>query len=199
MKHKEIDGTKTSKLKSKYFIKGLVIVAIISSIAIIFLGGYLKDTVESGDTVSVDYIGKLQNGTVFDTSIQSEAAKAGLQLRPTYEPLKFTAGAGQMIKGFDDAVIGMKVGDEKTVSIPPELAYGQYNPNAVIVISTDEFNKLIGREPQEGLQVQAKNGALGTIIKVAGGQVTIDFNHELAGKTLEFYIKVISIQKAAKN
>ncbi len=198
MKHKELDDTKASRLKSKHFIMALIIIVIISGLAIIFLGGYLKDRVESGDTISVDYIGRLDTGKVFDTSLKDEAVKAELPLRPSYEPLKFTAGAGQMIKGFDDAVIGMKVGDEKTITIPPAQAYGEYNPNALIVISTDEFKKLLGKDPKEGFQVQARNGAVGTITKIANGQITIDFNHELAGKTLTFYIKVVTITKKPK-
>ncbi|MFH1056909.1 MAG: FKBP-type peptidyl-prolyl cis-trans isomerase, partial [Candidatus Micrarchaeota archaeon] len=63
--------------------------------------------VERGDLVAVDYLGTLDDGTVFDTSIKVEAEKAGLPLRTSYEPLEFTVGAGQMIKGFDDAGVGL--------------------------------------------------------------------------------------------
>lgn len=82
---------------------------------------------EAGDTVSVNYIGALENGTLFDTSIEAEAKKANLPLRPAYSPLSFTVGAGQMIEGFDSAVVGMKEGQEKTVTIPPEEAYGVWS------------------------------------------------------------------------
>ena len=88
--------------------------------------------------------------------------------------------------------------DEKTIQIPPAQAYGEYNPNAVIVLSTDEFKKTVGKDPQVGFELQARNGAIGTITKIANNQVTIDFNHELAGKTLTFYIKVVSIVKKPK-
>ena len=77
--------------------------------------------VKTGDTVQVDYTGKLENGTVFDTSIEEVAKQADIYVNGrTYAPLTFVAGAGQMIKGFDEGVIGMKVGEEKTITIPPE-------------------------------------------------------------------------------
>lgn len=199
MAKKHIETEKASRLKSKHFIMGLVIVALISGIAIILLGGYLKDKVETGNTISVDYIGSLDDGKVFDTSIKSEAVKAGLPLRDSYSPLSFVAGVGQMIKGFDEAVIGMQTGEEKTIKIPPEKGYGEYNPNAIIVVTTDEFKKLVGKAAQIGYQVQARNGAIGNVTKINNNQVTIDFNHELAGKTLTFYIKIIKIDKTTKN
>jgi peptidylprolyl isomerase len=70
-----------------------------------------KRAAESGDTIEVNYTGRFQNGQVFDTSVGRA-------------PLKFTLGAGQLIQGFDEAVVGMRVGDRKTVTIPPEKAYG---------------------------------------------------------------------------
>ena len=85
---------------------------------------------QKGDTVAVDYVGTLDDGTVFDTSIREEAIKAGLPLRSSYSPLEFTAGAGQMIAGFDAAVIGMKVGEEKNVHLTPSEAYGNQGPLA---------------------------------------------------------------------
>lgn len=87
------------------------------------LGGEIK-VVEAGKIVKVDYIGKFENGTIFDTSLEDEAKKAGIynELK-SYEPFSFVAGKGQVIKGFDKAVIGMKVGEEKTVTIPTEEGY----------------------------------------------------------------------------
>lgn len=82
--------------------------------------------VKDGDTVSVDYVGRLEDGTVFDTSIKSEAEKAGKsQPGRTYEPLSFTVWAQQMIAGFDKGVVGMEVGEEKTLTIVPKDAYGE--------------------------------------------------------------------------
>jgi len=82
-------------------------------------------TVQKGDTVRVHYLGKFQGGKVFDTSMIKEAQKAGLY-NPSrdYKPLQVKIGAGQVIPGFEEALIGMKVNDEKEVSIPPAKAYG---------------------------------------------------------------------------
>ncbi|HII02767.1 TPA: FKBP-type peptidyl-prolyl cis-trans isomerase, partial [Methanosarcinaceae archaeon] len=75
-----------------------------------------EKTIESGDIISVDYVGELEDGTVFDTSVKEVAVEAGIyNEQREYEPLTFTVGAGQMIKGFDEGVVGMKVGEEKTL------------------------------------------------------------------------------------
>jgi FKBP-type peptidyl-prolyl cis-trans isomerase 2 len=81
--------------------------------------------VQKGDLVSVHYIGKFQGGKIFDTSMRKVAENAGMY-NPSrdYKPLQVKAGGGQVIKGFDDALMGMKVNEEKTVTIPPGLAYG---------------------------------------------------------------------------
>ena len=86
----------------------------------------MKDVVSKGDTVAVDYVGTLEDGTVFDSSLE-ESAKKTKSYTPgarVYEPLKFTVGAGQMIAGFDAGVVGMKLGEKKTLTIAPEDAYG---------------------------------------------------------------------------
>lgn len=81
--------------------------------------------VKSGDTIAVDYVGRLEDGTIFDASIKSEAQKSkNYSESREYAPLVFTVGASQMIKGFDKGVVGMKVGEKKTLVIPPEEAYG---------------------------------------------------------------------------
>ncbi len=81
---------------------------------------------KNGDTVRVHYVGKFPGGKVFDTSLEKEAIRAGIYNKGReYKPLTVTLGAGQVIKGFNDAIIGMKPGDEKTVTLPPEQAYGK--------------------------------------------------------------------------
>ncbi len=81
---------------------------------------------KNGDTVRVHYLGKFPGGKVFDTSMEKEAVKAGIfQKGRDYKPLTVTLGAGQVIKGFNDAIVGMKPGEEKTVTLPPEQAYGK--------------------------------------------------------------------------
>lgn len=80
----------------------------------------------NGDTVRVHYVGKFPGGKVFDTSLEKEAIQAGIYNKGRdYKPLKVTLGAGQVIKGFNDAIVGLKPGEEKTVVLPPEQAYGK--------------------------------------------------------------------------
>ncbi|MBU4374215.1 MAG: FKBP-type peptidyl-prolyl cis-trans isomerase [Euryarchaeota archaeon] len=96
---------------------------------ILFSGCVGQKTVKNGDKISVDYTGSLENGKVFDTSIESVAKEKNL-FAPgrEYKPLKFNVGKGEVIKGFDEGVVGMMVGETKILTIPPEKAYGQSNP-----------------------------------------------------------------------
>jgi FKBP-type peptidyl-prolyl cis-trans isomerase 2 len=102
----------------------LMIILLIA--VLLFSGCTGQRTVKNGDTVSVDYTGSLENGEVFDTSLESVAREHNL-LSPSrkYEPLEFTVGTGSVIEGFEEAVLGMRVGESKTVKIPPEKGYGQ--------------------------------------------------------------------------
>lgn len=98
--------------------------------AVILLSGCIEEkTVKTGDNISVDYIGSLESGKVFDTSIESVAIESKL-FTPgrEYKPFHFIVGRGETIKGFDEGVIGMKVGETRTLTIPPENGYGLINP-----------------------------------------------------------------------
>jgi FKBP-type peptidyl-prolyl cis-trans isomerase 2 len=125
----------------------------------------------------------LEDGTVFDSSEKHDA------------PLEFTAGNGQLIKGFDNAVIGMKIGEEKEVKIPPEEAYGTYNPEFVKEMPREVFPEDQDIQPgmmfmvalQDGRQIPVR------ISEVSEEYVTVDLNPPLAGKTLIFKIKVLEI------
>jgi peptidylprolyl isomerase len=134
-------------------------------------------TVKVGDKVKVNYTGRLQNGKIFDTSIGKT-------------PLSFTVGAGQMIKGFDAAVIGMKVGESKTVTLPPEEAYGPIDQNKIIVFDKSNFQDF--NDLFVGNVVSAGSYS-GTIIRKSDTNAVIDFNHKLAGQTLVFDINMVSI------
>lgn len=107
-----------------------------------------------------------------------------------YKPLTFTVGAGQMIKGFDEGVVGMKVGEEKTLEIPPEEAYGEYMEEYVRELPRNAVNFT----PETGMQLATENGLRGKVTEVGEENFVVDFNHELAGKTLIFKIKVISLE-----
>lgn len=141
------------------------------------LGQYRK--VHAGDKVKVNYTGRLTDGNIFDSSIGKT-------------PLEFTAGAGQMIKGFDDAVIGMKVGDTKNVTIPPEQAYGAYDQNKVVTVNASAFSAFTS--VKLGNYVTDSYGNTGVIVKKNDQNVVIDFNHQLAGKTLVFEITLVAIE-----
>ena len=147
--------------------------------------------VENGDTISVNYVGKLEDGTVFDTSVKEEAIEAGIynQMR-NYEPLTFTVGTGQMIGGFDEGVVGMRVGETKTLKIPPEEAYGEYDPE----LSRELPVEAVNFAPEVGMQLATDTGLRGIVTEVEDQSFVIDFNHELAGKTLIFEVTVVSME-----
>ena len=138
---------------------------------------------KNGDTVKVDYTGKLENGTVFDTS-------------EGREPLNFTLGAGQVIPGFEKAVLGMKVGESKNVTIPVDEAYGEYNDTLVVVVNRENLTNIPNPEVGQQLYGSQTDGTTitGTITNVTDTTITVDFNPPLAGKNLTFEIKLISIQ-----
>lgn len=138
---------------------------------------------KNGDVVQVDYTGTLENGTVFDTSVGRE-------------PLNFTLGEGKMIPGFEQAVLGMKVGESKTVTIPANEAYGLYRDDLVRVINREELTNIPNPEVGQQLYGSQTDGTTitGTITNVTDTTVTVDFNPPLAGKNLTFEIKLISIQ-----
>jgi FKBP-type peptidyl-prolyl cis-trans isomerase 2 len=139
---------------------------------------------KTGDTVQVHYTGKLADGTDFDSS-------------EGREPYEFTLGAGQAISGFEKAVLGMKVGEKKTVTIPADEAYGPHLDNMVIEVSRDRISSDV--EPKVGqiLEATGQNGETirFTIMSISdNGTVTLDANHPLAGKDLTFDIELVKIK-----
>lgn len=137
---------------------------------------------ETGDHVYVNYTGTLDDGTVFDSSDFHG------------KPLDFIVGNGQMIQGFDKAVVGMSVGENKTIVIPPEDAYGPYCPELLIPIPAEVF-KSANVTPIIGQKVTSQN-LIGTIVNISETNVTIDCNNELAGKNLTFNIELVAVEKA---
>ena len=138
--------------------------------------------VKKGDTVSVHYHGTLNDGSTFDSS-EGRA------------PLEFTAGAGQVIKGFDDAVLDMKVGDKKTVNIPVQDAYGERNEDMMIEVPRTEFPQ--DMTPEVGMELQMSNdqGHVFPVViaEVKADSVVLDANHPLSGQDLTFAIELVSI------
>ncbi len=139
------------------------------------------DKVESGQYVSVDYKGTLQDGEVFDTS-------EGRQ------PIEFQVGAGQMIQGFENAVVGMALNEEKTFTLEPQEAYGERDEELSRSFPRNEVPPSITPEVGMTVALQAEGRQIpATISAVDDEQVTVDLNHPLAGKALTFEIKVVGI------
>ncbi|HMP92885.1 MAG TPA: peptidylprolyl isomerase [Phnomibacter sp.] len=139
-------------------------------------------TAKQGDTVQVHYTGRLTTGEQFDSS-------AGR------EPLEFTVGAGQMIKGFDAGVEGMQIGDKKTVNIPAEDAYGQWEEENVIDFPKEQIPADMALEVGMPLMLRDNYGrpVQVTVHEIGEEVVRLDANHMLAGKELVFDIELVSV------
>jgi peptidylprolyl isomerase len=139
----------------------------------------MADEIKSGDTISVNYKGTLESGEVFDSSEGNP-------------PLKFTVGMGQLIKGFDDAVVGMKKGEKKSVTIPPENAYGERRDDHVVDFPKanipEDMEVAIGTVVQ--LSDQSGRAFPAVVTEINDDVIKMDVNHPLAGKTLIFDIEI---------
>ena|SRR5215467_825407 len=139
-------------------------------------------TVKNGDTVKVHYTGKFDTGEVFDSS---EGA----------EPLAFTVGAGEVIPGFDEALLGMQIGETKDVVIEPEQGYGNRVEELEHTIDRSQFN-LTGVVPEIGMAIEMRTpqGDIPLIITdLTDTTVTLDANHPLAGESLHFSLRLVEI------
>lgn len=139
-------------------------------------------TAKKGDAVKIHYTGSLNDGTVFDSS-------------EGREPLAFKLGSGQVIPGFDEAVLGMSIGDNKKVNIPATKAYGPRNEDLVITVPRDQVPPEIKPEVGLKLQMGGPNGELVMVevVNVAEETISLDANPPLAGQDLNFEIELVSI------
>ncbi len=147
--------------------------------------------VKEGDFIRLEYTGKVQEtGDVFDTTDENVAEEAGIKVdNKTYGAIPIVIGGGHVLKGLDEALIGMEEGEEKTVEIAPEEGFGLRDPKLLQLIPMGEFKKQ-GMKPEVGMAITS-DGVTGIIRSVSGGRVRVDFNHELAGKNLVYNIKVV--------
>lgn len=137
---------------------------------------------KAGDTVLIHYTGTLEDGSVFDSSRGRD-------------PLEFTLGEGQVIPGFESAVTGMEVGEEKTVTIPADDAYGPRRDELMLTVDRAQFPPNI--QPSVGQQLQMSQGNesfVVTVRDVQDGSVTLDANHPLAGEDLTFALELVEIR-----
>jgi FKBP-type peptidyl-prolyl cis-trans isomerase 2 len=141
---------------------------------------------QAGDSVKVHYHGRLTDGTTFDSS-------------EGREPLEFKIGSGMVIKGFDDGVTGMSVGEKKTVNIPVDEAYGPKNPDMLIEFPVSQFPE--GMAPEVGMRLNLNNAegqVFPVVIAEVGEEVVkLDANHPLAGEDLVFEIELVEIVGAS--
>ena len=137
---------------------------------------------KNGDTVKVHYTGKLDDGTVFDSSVDRE-------------PLEFTIGEGQLIADFEQAVIDMNPGESKTIKIAYDNAYGPHREEMLMVVDHSQFPEGLEPKIDQKLQVRDPNGgdSVVTVVDVTEANVTLDANHPLAGKDLTFEIHLTEI------
>lgn len=138
--------------------------------------------VKNGDTVRVHYTGKLDDGTIFDSSVNRN-------------PLEFKVGQDQVIQGFEEAVIGMNLGETKTVKISVDQAYGPRREDMVTQIERNQIPPHIQLEVGLQLQVTGPDGrpAIVTVTDLSDSTATLDANHPLAGKDLTFEIELVEI------
>lgn len=135
-----------------------------------------------GDKVKVHYTGKLHDGTEFDSSRDRD-------------PLEFTIGEGQVIAGFEDAAEGMEIGEKRTAYIPSDKAYGPYREEMLITVEKTQFPPNVNPELGQKLQIPHPQAGviIVTVTQVTDTDVTLDANHDLAGKDLIFDIELVEI------
>ncbi|NIP99873.1 MAG: peptidylprolyl isomerase [Nitrospinaceae bacterium] len=132
---------------------------------------------KNGDTVSIHYTGKLKDNSVFDSSKDRD-------------PLVFELGTPNIIAGFNKAVVGMKAGESKTISIPPEEGYGTYDKKLVFEVPL----KNLPAGVKSGAMLRNPQGHVVAVKEINGDKAVLDANHQLAGKTLFFDIKLVHIK-----
>jgi FKBP-type peptidyl-prolyl cis-trans isomerase 2 len=135
-----------------------------------------------GDNVSVKYVGKLTDGTIFD---ESEGDNH----------FTFTIGSDEVIPGFENGIIGMEVGDTKTIEIPVEDAYGVHNEELVFAIDREDVDAEQELQIGDVLELPMKDGnsLFANVVEISDDEITIDANHELAGQDLVFEIELLTI------
>ena len=183
-KSEKIKGKQVVAIKKKKQIQyALVAGAGVVIVAILLLMVFNPFVAKAGDTVNIYYTGTLDDVTIFDSNINGT-------------PLTFTVGKGMVIPGFEEAVIGMAVNNEKTVRIPPEKAYGLYNASFIHVINRTAFpsnlTPVVGQYYSVRSTIDGSESSV-KVINVTVATIALDANHALAGQNLTFSIRLAAI------
>ena len=185
-KSEKIKGKEAVAVRKKLQLRyGILVAAGIIIVAIVGFVMFNPFVAKTGDTVSVYYTGILDNGTVFDTNVNAT-------------PLELTLGTGMVIPGFEEAIVGMAVNDTRTVTIPPDKAYGYYNSSLVHILNRSALPA--NMTPVAGHYYTVRrttDGAVSMIkiINVTPTTITWDENNILAGENLTFTIRLVSINQ----
>ncbi|MEN6520088.1 MAG: peptidylprolyl isomerase [Armatimonadota bacterium] len=137
---------------------------------------------QQGDTVKVHYTGKLDDGSVFDSSVDRD-------------PIEFTIGEGRVIPGFENGIVGMNTGELKTISIPADQAYGPHRDDMVVEVNKAHLPPDLDAEVGDQLQMRQADGQPVVVIvaDISDENITLDANHPLAGKDLMFDVELVEI------
>ena len=167
-------------------VKYAVLIGIVLLLGVVLVGGCTvsETAAAEGDTVTVHYTGSVEDGSVFDSSVGGD-------------PLTFIVGDGTMIEGFDEAVRGMEVGKTKTVTIPADKAYGEYDESLFVTFTLEELG-LVSAEVGDVItlwNLTTSESRDFTVVSVEGDELILDGNSELVGHDLTFEIEMVSIEK----
>ncbi len=146
----------------------------------------VTDEVKQGDFIKIAYTAKLEDGTVIDTTDEKVAKEYGLyDENARYGDIVIVVGEGNVVKGLDEQLVGKKVGFKGEIVVPPEKAFGKYDPKKREIISL----RKLPEKPRPGQRVRIGN-RIGTVERVIGRRAIVDFNHPLAGKTIIFEVEI---------
>lgn len=166
----------------KIVIATVIAIALIVVVYLTLSSSAQTPVVADGDNVQVYYTGSFTNGTVFNSNVGSQ-------------PFNFTVGSGQVIQGFDSAVIGMKLNQSKTVTIPANQAYGPVDPGLIISVPVKDFGNETASVGMAVVRTSNGQQTRGVITALNATNATVNFNSPLAGQTLVFEIRVVGIEK----
>jgi FKBP-type peptidyl-prolyl cis-trans isomerase 2 len=146
-----------------------------------------KMTVKNGDFIRIDYIEKVDGQAIAATNKDSAEELGIYNEENQYDPQLIVVGAGQLVKGFEEDLVSKEIGYSGKVEIPPEMAFGSHDPKKVEIIPINRFKE---QKPVPGMRVGVEN-KVGTVTRIIGRKVSIDFNHNLAGRTIVYDYKII--------